>query len=117
MIIKSLANNGPVFQTLFPAVAIIVLLVWIYYWAFIMTPGAGLTFQYGRLHYSVITGSAADNLKEGKVPILLIIGIILLVLWLLGSFAFSLGGLVHIALVIAVIFVIVWLLKAVFRVF
>jgi hypothetical protein len=51
------------------------------------------------------------------VHILLIIGIILLVLWLLGSFAFSLGGLVHIALVIAVIFVIVWLLKAVFRVF
>lgn len=82
-----------------------------------MTPGAGLTFQYGRLRYSVTTGSDADKYKEGNVHILLIIGIILLVLWLLGSFAFSLGGLVHIALVIAVIFIIVWLLKAVFRVF
>ena len=37
--------------------------------------------------------------------ILLIIGIILLVLWLLGLFVFSLGGLIHIALVIAVIFI------------
>ncbi|MDD5038740.1 MAG: lmo0937 family membrane protein [Dehalococcoidales bacterium] len=36
------------------------------------------------------------------MPILLIIGIILFVLWLLGLFAFkSLGGLIHIALVIA----------------
>jgi hypothetical protein len=49
--------------------------------------------------------------------ILLIIGIILLILWLLGLFVFSLGGLVHIALVIAVIFIIIWLLKAVFRLF
>lgn len=49
--------------------------------------------------------------------ILLVIGIILLILWLLGLFAFSLGGLVHIALIIAVIFVIVWLLKAVLKVF
>jgi hypothetical protein len=51
------------------------------------------------------------------VHILLVIGIILLILWLLGLFAFSLGGLVHIALIIAVIFVIVWLLKAVLKVF
>jgi hypothetical protein len=49
------------------------------------------------------------------VGILLIIGIILLILWLLGLFVFSLGGLIHIALVIAVIFIIIWLLKAVFR--
>ncbi len=49
--------------------------------------------------------------------ILLIIGIILLVLWLLGFFVFSLGALVHIALVIAVIFLIIWLLKAVFKLF
>lgn len=47
--------------------------------------------------------------------ILLAIGIILLILWLLGLFVFSLGGLIHIALVIAVIFIIIWLLKAVFR--
>jgi hypothetical protein len=51
------------------------------------------------------------------VGILLIIGIILLILWLLGLFVFSLGALVHIALVIAVIFIIIWLLKAVFRLF
>lgn len=49
--------------------------------------------------------------------ILLIIGIILLILWLLGFFVFSLGSLVHIALVIAIIFLIIWLLKAVFRLF
>jgi len=51
------------------------------------------------------------------VGILLIIGIILLILWLLGLFVFSLGALIHIALVIAVIFIIIWLLKAVFRLF
>ncbi|MBN2240661.1 MAG: lmo0937 family membrane protein [Dehalococcoidales bacterium] len=49
--------------------------------------------------------------------ILLIIGIILLILWLLGLFVFSLGALVHIALVVAVIFLIIWLLKAVFKLF
>ena len=47
--------------------------------------------------------------------ILLIIGIILVVLWALGLFVFSLGGLVNIALVLAVIFIIVWLVKAIFR--
>ena len=51
------------------------------------------------------------------MSILLVIGIILFVLWLLGLFVFSLGGLIHIALVIAVIFIIIWLLKAVFRLF
>ena len=49
------------------------------------------------------------------MSILLIIGIILLILWLLGFFVFSLGALIHIALVIAVILIIIWLLKAVFR--
>jgi len=51
------------------------------------------------------------------MAILLIIGIILLILWLLGLFVLSLGGLIHIALVVAVIFIIIWLLKAVFRLF
>ncbi|MFC1953462.1 lmo0937 family membrane protein [Chloroflexota bacterium] len=51
------------------------------------------------------------------MSILLIVGIILLILWLLGLFVFSLGALVHIALVIAVIFIIIWLLKAVFKLF
>ena len=49
--------------------------------------------------------------------ILLIIGIILIVLWLLGLFVFSLGALIQIALVIGVIFIIIWLLKAVFNLF
>jgi len=48
---------------------------------------------------------------------LLLLGVVLLILWLLGLFVFSLGGLIHIALVIAVILIIVWLLKAVFRQF
>jgi hypothetical protein len=49
--------------------------------------------------------------------IFLIIGIILLILWLLGFFVFSLGALIHIALVIAVILIIIWLLKQVLKLF
>ena len=49
--------------------------------------------------------------------ILLIIGIILLILWILGFFVFSLGALIHIALVIGVILIIIWLLKQVFKLF
>jgi hypothetical protein len=49
--------------------------------------------------------------------ILLIVGIILLILWVLGLFVFSLGALIHIALVIAVILIVIWLLKAVFKLF
>jgi hypothetical protein len=49
--------------------------------------------------------------------LLLVIGIILLILWALGAFAFSLGGLVYIALVLAVILIIIWLLKRIFRAF
>jgi hypothetical protein len=51
------------------------------------------------------------------MSLLLIVGVILLVLWLLGFFVWSLGSLIHIALVIAVIFIIVWLLKKVFKLF
>ena len=51
------------------------------------------------------------------MSILLIVGIILLVLWLLGLFAFSLGALIHIALVVALILIIIWLLRAVFKLF
>jgi hypothetical protein len=46
--------------------------------------------------------------------ILLLLGIILFILWLLGLFVFSWGGLVHILLVIAVIFLIIWLIRVVF---
>ena len=49
--------------------------------------------------------------------ILLIIGIILLILWILGFFVFSLGALIHIALVVGVILIIIWLLKQVFKLF
>ena len=48
---------------------------------------------------------------------ILLIAIILIILWALGAFAFSLGSLVHIALVLAVILLIIWLLKSVFRAF
>ena len=51
------------------------------------------------------------------MSLLLLIGIILLVLWVLGFFVFSLGSLIHVALVLAVILIIVWLLKSIFRVF
>jgi hypothetical protein len=48
------------------------------------------------------------------MSLLLIIGIVLLILWALGLFVFSLGSLIHVALVVAVILIIIWLIKAVF---
>jgi hypothetical protein len=51
------------------------------------------------------------------MDILLFIGIVLLILWALGLFAFSLGGLVHVALVLAIILIIIWLLKRIFHLF
>jgi len=41
--------------------SIIALLVWIYYSAFIMILGAEFTYQYGRIRYSVTTGSGTDK--------------------------------------------------------
>jgi Family of unknown function (DUF5670) len=49
--------------------------------------------------------------------LLLVIAIILIILWALGAFALSLGGLVYIALVLGVILLIIWLLKRIFRAF
>jgi hypothetical protein len=49
--------------------------------------------------------------------ILLTIGIVLLIVWALGLFVFSLGALIHIALVLAVILIIIWLLKQIFKLF
>jgi hypothetical protein len=51
------------------------------------------------------------------LDLLLVIGIILLILWALGLFAFSLGGLINIALILAVILIIIWLLKRIFKAF
>ena len=45
--------------------------------------------------------------------LLVIIGVILLVLWLLGLFAFHAGGLINILLIIGIILVIVWLWRRV----
>jgi hypothetical protein len=45
--------------------------------------------------------------------LLLLLAIILIILWALGIFAFSLGNLVYIALVLAVILFIIWLVKRV----
>ena len=56
--IENFAN----YQLIYGSIAsIIVLLVWIYYSAFIMILGAEFTFQYGRMRYSVTTGSGADK--------------------------------------------------------
>jgi hypothetical protein len=49
--------------------------------------------------------------------LLLVIAIILLILWALGLFAFSLGSLINVVLVLAVILLIIWLLKKVFKSF
>jgi membrane protein len=50
------------YQLIYGSIAsIIVLLVWIYYSAFIMILGAEFTFQYGRMRHSVTTGSGSDK--------------------------------------------------------
>ena len=51
-------ENFANYQLIYGSIAsIIVLLVWIYYSAFIMILGAEFAFQYGRMRYSVTTGS------------------------------------------------------------
>ncbi len=47
------------------------------------------------------------------LSLLWIIGIILLIGWLLGLFAFHVGGLINILLVIAIILLIIWLVQRV----
>jgi membrane protein len=55
-------ENFANYQLIYGSVSsIIVLLVWIYYSAFIMVLGAAFTFQYGRMRHSVTTGSGADK--------------------------------------------------------
>ena len=50
------------YQLLYGSIAsIIILLVWIYYSAFILILGAEFTFQYGRMRNSVITGDGAEK--------------------------------------------------------
>jgi hypothetical protein len=46
---------------------------------------------------------------------LLLLGIVLAILWVLGFWVFSWGGLVHILIVVAVILIILWLLRGLFR--
>ena len=53
-------NNLANYQLIYGSIAsIIVLLVWIYYSAFIMILGAEFTFQYGRMRHPVTAGSAS----------------------------------------------------------
>ena len=55
-------ENFANYQLIYGSIAsIIVLLVWIYYSAFIMILGAEFTFQYGRMRYSVTTGSGTGK--------------------------------------------------------
>jgi membrane protein len=54
-------DNFAHYQLIYGSIAsIIILLVWIYYSAFIMILGAEFTFQYSRMRYSVTIGSSAD---------------------------------------------------------
>jgi membrane protein len=55
-------ENFANYQLLYGSIAsIIILLVWIYYSAFIMILGAEFTYQYGRMHCPVNTGSGAEK--------------------------------------------------------
>jgi membrane protein len=55
-------ENFANYQLIYGSIAsIIVLLVWIYYSAFIIILGAEFTFQYGRMRYSMNTGSGTDK--------------------------------------------------------
>jgi membrane protein len=56
--IENFANYQLIYGTI---ASIIVLLVWIYYSAFIMIMGAEFTFQYGRMRHPVTKGSGADK--------------------------------------------------------
>jgi hypothetical protein len=57
-------------------------------------------------------GTAEDGKERKEIAMLLTIFVILLVLWLLGFFAFHIaGGLIHILLVIAVISLVVHLFR------
>jgi len=47
------------------------------------------------------------------LDILWVIGLILLIAWLLGLFAFHAGGLINILVVVALILVIIWLVQRV----
>ena len=55
-------ENFANYQLIYGSIAsIIVLLVWIYYSAFIMILGAELTYQYGRIRHPVTPGSGVDK--------------------------------------------------------
>ena len=55
-------ENYANYQLIYGSIAsIIVLLVWIYYSAFIMILGAEFTFQYGRMRESVTTASSTSK--------------------------------------------------------
>ena len=55
-------ENFANYQLVYGSIAsIIVLLVWIYYSAFIMILGAEFTYQYGRMRYSVTAGNSTDK--------------------------------------------------------
>ena len=55
-------ENFANYQLIYGSIAsIIVLLVWIYYSAFIMILGAEFTYQYGRMRYSVTAGNSTDK--------------------------------------------------------
>jgi membrane protein len=55
-------ENYANYQLLYGSIAsMIVLLVWIYYSAFITILGAEFTFQYGRLRHPVVAGSGTDK--------------------------------------------------------
>jgi membrane protein len=55
-------ENFANYQLIYGSISsIIVLLVWIYYSAFIMILGAEFTFQYGHIRHSVTTGSSTGK--------------------------------------------------------
>ncbi len=55
-------DNFANYQLIYGSItSIIILLVWIYYSAFIMILGAEFTFQYSRMRYPVTTGSSTDK--------------------------------------------------------
>ena len=55
-------DNFANYQLIYGSItSIIILLVWIYYSAFVMILGAEFTFQYSRMRYPVTTGSSTDK--------------------------------------------------------
>jgi predicted nucleic acid-binding Zn ribbon protein len=58
-----------------------------------------------------VPGDGRDKHQKRKVTMLWTIVLVLLLLWLLGMFAYPMGGLIHLILVVALVVVVIRLIQ------